>query len=76
MHISVYPNPTKTNISIYTESNIGKSYYINDMSGKLILSGKITSSEFELNTELLNTGVYVLSIAFENEIVHEKVVVE
>jgi hypothetical protein len=65
--ISIYPNPTKENITIVSNSNIiGKTYSITDQLGKLISNGKLTSEDMKISLNGLSTGLYFLKI--ENQI--------
>jgi PKD repeat protein len=61
--LKVYPNPTKSIITITNKTNlIGKKYVMTNLIGQIVLSGKLNSDETIINTELLINGVYLLSI--------------
>jgi PKD repeat protein len=61
--LKVYPNPTKSLLTITNKTNIlGKKYIITNLIGQTILSGKLNLDETIINTESLTNGVYLLSI--------------
>ncbi|MFN4235098.1 MAG: T9SS type A sorting domain-containing protein [Bacteroidia bacterium] len=59
--IKIYPNPVKTNLTI---ENLDKSsnYQIIDITGRVVLSGKLYNSSNQISTEELTNGVYYLKI--------------
>jgi uncharacterized delta-60 repeat protein len=61
--ILVYPNPTNSNITLQVSSElIGKTYLIQDFSGRTILKGKITSTKELIDLQDVALGAYHLSI--------------
>jgi hypothetical protein len=61
--LKVYPNPTKSTLTITNKTNIfGKKYIITNLIGQTILSGKLNLDETIINTESLTNGVYLLSV--------------
>ncbi len=61
--IKVYPNPTKTIITITNKTNLtGKKYLITNLVGQTVLSGKLNLDETIVNLESLQSGMYLLSI--------------
>ena len=61
--LTVYPNPTKSNITITNKTNIvGKKYIITNLVGQTILSGKLNLNETIVNLEALQSGMYFLSL--------------
>jgi hypothetical protein len=63
--LSVYPNPSKTLITISNKSRnlAGREYRISNLIGQTLLSGKLSIEETQVNIESLSSGVYLLSIA-------------
>ena len=60
--MDIYPNPTNNVLNIKSDSKyIGNNYYVFDNSGKIVLTGLITSNLTILNTENLSEGIYLLS---------------
>jgi PKD repeat protein len=61
--LKVFPNPTKSTLTITNKTNIfGKKYIITNLIGQTILSGKLNLDETIINTESLTNGVYLLSV--------------
>ncbi|MFA9212661.1 MAG: PKD domain-containing protein [Candidatus Methylacidiphilales bacterium] len=61
--LKVYPNPTKSILTITNKNNIlGKKYIITNLIGQTVLTGKLNLDETIINTESLTNGVYLLSI--------------
>jgi hypothetical protein len=62
-NILVYPNPTNSNITLEVSSDlIGKKYSILDFSGRIILDGKISSTQEHIDLQNVARGAYYLSI--------------
>jgi hypothetical protein len=60
---SVYPNPAKHQINIKVDGSlINSAYNIYDYTGKLILSGKLTSENTSIELTNLPQGIYMLSV--------------
>jgi hypothetical protein len=57
--IDVFPNPFENYLQVKTDSKI--SYSLFDMNGRLLKNGSTTSS-CNLNTETIRSGVYILNI--------------
>jgi PKD repeat protein len=62
--LSVYPNPSKTQITISNKSRnlLGREYRLSNLIGQTVLSGKLNTEETSVNIESLSSGVYLLSI--------------
>ncbi|MBJ7428120.1 MAG: PKD domain-containing protein [Bacteroidia bacterium] len=61
--LKVYPNPTKSILTITNKTNmLGKKYIITNLIGQTVLTGKLNLEETIINTESLNNGIYLLSI--------------
>jgi hypothetical protein len=62
--LSVYPNPANSNITINVNpSLVGSIYYITDLLGKSVLSGKLQNETSEVNIDTLAKGMYLLNIS-------------
>ena len=62
IEMDVYPNPTNNVLNIKSHLKyIGTNYSVIDNSGKVVLTGIITSNLTILNTEVLSEGIYLLS---------------
>jgi hypothetical protein len=61
--LNVYPNPTKSSITITNKTNlVGKKYIITNLVGQTLISGKLNIDETIINLETLQSGLYLLSI--------------
>ncbi len=62
--LSIYPNPSKTLITISNKSKhlAGREYRISNLVGQTLMSGKLNTEETQVNIESLSNGVYLLSI--------------
>lgn len=59
----VYPSPATDMITITVNPNlIGKSYFITDGAGKLVLTGKLSSEKSIVRVNELASGVYIIKI--------------
>ena len=62
-NILVYPNPTNSKITLEVSSElVGRAFSIQDFSGRVILNGKIRSTEELIDLQNLARGAYYLSI--------------
>ena len=60
-HISTYPNPSHEYIQVNSEkSMVGKEYIITDLTGRIILSGRILSEDMTISIVELPIGMYFL----------------
>jgi hypothetical protein len=59
--LNLYPNPTTENITFSTDLLTGKSYFIIDNSGRVLING-ILKNKTELPIENLSKGMYYLKI--------------
>ena len=63
IEMDIYPNPVNNILNIKSDSKyIGTKYAIIDNSGKIVLTGLISSNLTRLNTENLSHGIYLLSV--------------
>jgi len=64
----IYPNPSNDILNITCNSNSNWEYYeIIDFSGRLFKSDKISSTNFNINTQQLNQGIYALRLYDKNK---------
>ncbi|MBI2257941.1 MAG: DNRLRE domain-containing protein [Flavobacteriia bacterium] len=59
--IFVYPNPVLKDLFISSKDNLSKNFEIKDITGKIILKGKLANSN-QINLSQLNSGIYILTI--------------
>ena len=63
IEMEIYPNPTNNLLNIKSDmKHIGTNYSVFDNSGKVVLSGVITSNLTTINTEFLSEGIYLLNL--------------
>lgn len=65
LDLTIYPNPMSSNLSFKTEHQM-KSYSIVDLKGRELSIGEINATQFMLDTKFLVTGVYVVTVIFDN----------
>jgi hypothetical protein len=63
--IKVYPNPTYHSFTLSTKDMINMNYTLLDIQGKVVLTGKIESSEEKVDISNLSRGQY--NLVFEDE---------
>ncbi len=68
LHLNLYPNPTSADVAIQLpDTNQSFDLMVRDLTGKLVFSTtKITGNIYTLNSELLNSGVYLIELKGEN----------
>lgn len=78
-----YPNPSRSgtvNLDYNTQSNGEILFSAFDVTGKLVVNQirKVTNGDNNLsfNISHLNTGVYILKIVVENNLIHRKLIIE
>jgi hypothetical protein len=71
----LYPNPAKTYVNFGTPNNNGVIYMF-DISGKCILTLRISSSLNSLNIARLTKGLYIVKYFSENKYTTKKLVIE
>lgn len=61
--LNIFPNPTKSFITITNKNNLlGKKYIITNLIAQTVITGKLNLDETIVNLETLQSGVYLLSI--------------
>lgn len=76
---SIYPNPASDHLNIHIAENVTKSdrvCRIYDANGKLVLKSKLTCDDSSLNISRLKSGVYVVCILENNQVVASQKVVK
>ena len=74
--ISVYPNPAKGEINVFSNDVNFTKVKIFDMSGRMISEMQISDSKVTIDTESMQSGIYLLQIFDGNAIVkNQKVIV-
>ncbi len=58
----VYPNPTTNTLHVSMNDNTVKQLNIVDMSGRVVCSMQVTSTEMSVNTSSLKPGMYILQL--------------
>ncbi len=70
---TLYPNPANDLINITCSNNANWEYYeIIDVSGKIIATEKINSTNFSINTQQLKQGIYAIRLFDKNKNVSVK----
>jgi hypothetical protein len=75
-YLSVYPNPTKGQLSVNTESDKEKTVSITDVRGRVVFTVTSKDAVFGINMSLYANGVYVLKVQTATESKHFKIVKE
>ncbi|MCF8253447.1 MAG: T9SS type A sorting domain-containing protein [Bacteroidia bacterium] len=65
--ISVFPNPAQNHISVQTDTKDFWTFLLMDMEGKVLQSGKFMGN-YELETNSITNGIYLLSFRSANGI--------
>ncbi len=70
--ITVYPNPAGNWINVKSGSElISSNYIVIDRNGKIVLSGKILSGNFEIDLGTLPDGIYLVRVGEKREQIFE-----
>lgn len=64
-YVAVYPNPTYSSFTLSTKDMIHMNYSLVDIQGKVVLTGKIESTEETVDISKLSKGQY--NLVFEDE---------
>ncbi len=73
--ISIYPNPVTNTLTIETATAQGI-YQLQDITGKVLLSGSVTATKLNLDISALSKGIYLLSLIDGEQQVNRKIVKE
>ncbi len=63
--VLIFPNPVSTLLNLQSEEWM-KNYTIRDLSGRIIESGSLNSTRFQLDTNPMSTGFYTIEILMED----------
>jgi photosystem II stability/assembly factor-like uncharacterized protein len=73
--IIIFPNPTKEKLSILTNRVVKiKHIVIYNLNGQKIIAGMPTENTIDVSK--LNSGLYIVELELDNEIVRKKIIVE
>jgi hypothetical protein len=73
MALVVYPNPSNSQVTI-SGSEINSTYTLTDMTGKQLLSGKLSAPYEVLDLGKFARGIYFLTVTGKNEQLVRKIV--
>jgi len=60
--LKIFPSPAETFINIEVDNFYPASYFIYNLSGNIVKSGKISSSKIQVDLTDINAGYYILTI--------------
>jgi hypothetical protein len=72
LNLTVFPNPTSDNITVSIEKTAnteGYQWQITDITGSNLKSGKFNSSIETISTSGLNTGMYIIRVVKESNVI-------
>ncbi|MGB8359484.1 MAG: T9SS type A sorting domain-containing protein [Bacteroidales bacterium] len=65
---SIYPNPALISVTIKAnEARIGSGFYISDLTGKKVVSGKLDNEITTIDISHLTRGIYMIGMADRSE---------
>lgn len=70
---SMYPNPAKNVLNLYTQSNLSKNVQISDVLGKQLVNTTVEGTTMELH---LQTGIYIIKVEEAGKVATQKLVIE
>jgi hypothetical protein len=68
---SAYPNPVSTDMTIVSEDNINR-MKVYSITGKLLVDRKVDNTQTVLDVSSLESGIYMISIETEEEVMTKK----
>ena len=76
--ISIYPNPAKNEITIEFNQNSSTSRIVKilDLNGQIVKKVFLHSNKTILNTETLNSGIYIVHIKTDEGIITQKLILQ
>ncbi|MEA2106888.1 MAG: T9SS type A sorting domain-containing protein, partial [Bacteroidota bacterium] len=74
--LSIYPNPARENLIIEKESKEAMSYELIDMSGKVVLNGRLESAKNTIDISTQTPGIYFIRVITNDRYVHFKLMIE
>lgn len=72
LDVSVYPNPSRSNISVDVKESI--TYSITNINGQLVKEGIINQINNKINISSFNSGLYFLNLERKNQSVTKKII--
>lgn len=74
-HLSIYPNPTRGNITVDLPQNFTGNYNLNvySISGAQVYSTLISKSDNRINLYNLKDGLYIIRVEHEGEVYSQKI---
>lgn len=79
LDVKIFPNPAHQVLYVQSKRNVAKpiSYYLYDVTGRLVLNGSSTSDRIEMNVEKLTAGVYTLKLLNGRDVlmIAEKIII-
>lgn len=71
----IYPNPARSNFTVELDNNDSSFIEVFDATGKMVFSEDFRRN-IEVNSETLNTGIYILRIRNNDKIITQKLLIE
>ena len=60
--LSIYPNPTRGNVTISASSALTNGYVMYDQQGRVVLSGTLKGKHTSISLEQLSRGSYTIKV--------------
>ncbi|HLP19525.1 MAG TPA: T9SS type A sorting domain-containing protein [Chitinophagales bacterium] len=64
--VKIYPNPAKDKVMVTTGLTGATTYRVLDVQGRQVMQGTHATGNFEINTALLTTGYYFVTVASQD----------
>ena len=71
---SIYPNPVSDRLTVHFSKEKAEMLIVSDVTGKRIFSSKVNSETESVNLSNLGSGIYILQLKFENQIISKKII--
>ncbi len=68
----IYPNPVLNSLNIRYSSEKPRTYQVFDVTGKLILTQTLNTTQVSMDVSILPSGMYVLQIVSEDQLTQQK----
>lgn len=65
--LKFYPNPMQNELTVIVDKNENYTYFINDISGKTLITGNTNQTKLTINTASLQKGMYFLTLITNNQ---------
>jgi hypothetical protein len=73
--INIYPNPLTEKLNIISNQNMKYIWIMNSL-GKLIYESPLNSEQTQIDVSSFNTGIYLIKIKNDTEIVNNKIMIQ